>query len=192
MHREQDRRDEIPSDSDLVARAARGDREAFGDLYERYLDEIYRYLTYRFADEAEVEDMTEMVFLKAWEVLPRSRAPIRNIRAWLYRVAHNLLVDRHRTERSGVSLDAAAERPDGKPPPEAAVQQAQSAERVAWMVSQLPPREQQVLVCRFVSGLSHAETARVMSLKESHVRVLQYRALKELRARFGEELEPDE
>ena len=147
---------------------------------------------YRVADQAEVEDMTEMVFLKTWEVLPGSSAQIGNIRAWLYRVAHNLVVDRYRTHKLTTSLDAAADLQDGTLQPEAAVQKAQAAERMAWMISHLEPRQQQVLVCRFVSGLSHAETARVMDLAENHVRVLQFRALKALRKRFGKELERDE
>jgi RNA polymerase sigma-70 factor (ECF subfamily) len=192
MRRERNEFDQSGSDADLVGRAVRGDREAFGDLYERYLDEIYRYLYFRVADEVEVEDMTEMVFLKAWEVLPRTDEPIRNIRAWLYRVAHNLLVDRHRTHKASLSLDVAANRPDAEPPPEAAVEQREAAERMARMVSQLKPREQQVLLCRFVSGLSHSETAEVLNLRENHVRVLQFRALKALRKRFGQELECDE
>ncbi len=192
MIREQSENDASGSDSDLVSRAARGDREAFGDLYERYLDEIYRYLFFRLADETEVEDMTEMVFLKAWEVLPRTSEPIRNIRAWLYRVAHNLLVDRHRTRKVNLPLELVDQRPDQLPPPELAVQQREAADRMAWMVSQLRPREQQVLLCRFVNGLSHSETAEVMNLKENHVRILQFRALKALRKRFGRELEGDE
>ena len=192
MSREREQPRESRSDSDLVARAARGDREAFGDLYERYLDEIYRYLYYRVADQAQVEDMTEMVFLKAWEVLPGSCVPIRNIRAWLYRVAHNLVVDRYRTHKLTTSLDAAAHLQDGTPPPEVAVQKEQASERLAWMISQLRPQQQQVLLCRFVSELSHAETAEAMELEENHVRVLQYRALKALRKQFGKELERDE
>ena len=58
-----------PSERDLIARAVQGDADAFGDLYERYLAQIYRYVFYRVNDVAEAEDLTEMVFLKAWEAL---------------------------------------------------------------------------------------------------------------------------
>ena len=168
-------------ESDLVARASRGDSEAFGDLYERYLDEIYRYIFYRAADQDSAEDMTEMVFLKAWEALPRTVSPISNFRAWLYRVAHNLVVDRHRTKKSTLSLEEAAELRDTAPTPETAAQKREESEELALALSRLKPKYRQVLTCRFINGLSHAETAEVMALKEGHVRVLQYRALRQVR-----------
>lgn len=181
-----DRSDKDKLATELVARASRGDREAFGDLYELYLDEIYHYISYRVADQVEAEDMTEIVFLKAWEVLPRSSTPISNLRAWLYRVAHNLVIDRHRTRKVSLSLDAAADRHDGAPTPETVAQTREESAQLASMIAGLDPRHQQVLLCRFVSGMSHAETAEVMKLKENHVRVLQYRALKEMRRRMAE------
>ena len=175
-------------ESDLVARASRGDSEAFGDLYERYLDEIYRYIFYRVSDQDGAEDMTEMVFLKAWEALPRTATPISNFRAWLYRVAHNLVVDRHRTKKSTLSLEEAAELRDTAPTPETVAEKREESAELALALSRLKPEYRQVLTCRFINGLSHAETAEVMALKEGHVRVLQYRALRQVRQHLVEDV----
>lgn len=172
--------------SELVERALNGDAEAFGDLYELYLDEIYRYIYYRVAEPAEAEDLTEMVFLKAWEALPESSEPMDDIRAWLYRVAHNLVVDQHRTRKPTVPLEESLDHGDHATPERAALTLDASRE-LALKVAQLKPILQQVLLCRFVSEMSHAETARTMGLREGHVRVLQYRALKEIRRLWAED-----
>ena len=84
----------------LVARAIRGDAEAFGDLYAEYLDAIYRYVLLRVGDEASAEDLTEEVFVRAWEALPRYKAHKYPFSSWLYRIAHNLVVDAYRKHQS--------------------------------------------------------------------------------------------
>jgi RNA polymerase sigma-70 factor (ECF subfamily) len=172
--------------SKLVERALNGDAEAFGDLYELYLDEIYRYIYYRVAEQAEAEDLTEMVFLKAWETLPESSEPMDDIRAWLYRVAHNLVIDRHRTRKPTVPLEETLTQGEHATPEGTALNLDASRE-LALKIGQLKPMFQQVLLCRFVSDMSHAETARTMGLREGHVRVLQYRALKEIRRLLEED-----
>jgi len=186
MSRECDHPDPDPSDAELAARAARGNAGAFGDRYERYLDEIFRFIFYRILDQEEAEDLTERVFLKAWEALPRVRRPISNFRAWLYRIARNQVIDRHRTLKPTVRLDDGMTLGDGVAPETAAEAREQSAELAA-LVARLEPRYQQVLVCRFVNGMSHAETAKVLGLRKNHVRVLQYRALREMRSLLTEE-----
>ena len=175
---------------DLVARAQRGDAAAFGGLYERYLDGIYRYVYYRVSDHDEAEDMTETVFLKAWEALPRFRSNGSTFRAWLYRIAHNAIVDRYRTRKMVVSLEQALDVRDAETAsPEAAAEAKQESARLGTALSELNPRLQEVILNRFVNGLSHAETAQVMGLREGHVRVLQHRALKEMRDLLTEGLE---
>ncbi len=191
MSRKRDQTDSTAiSDTDLVARASQGEVQAFGDLYERYLDEIYRFIYYRVMDEDEAEDMTETAFLKAWEALPKTNRPVENFRAWMYRIAHNLVIDRHRTRKITVPLEHAVGVRDVQPMPERVAQNREESTELAQKMSELQPRHQQVLLCRFVNGLSHAETAQVMGLKENHVRVLQYRALKEIRQLLTEDLLP--
>ena len=166
------------AEAGLVARAQAGDATAFGRLYERYMDQIYQYVYYRVSDRDEAEDLTGTIFMKAWEALPRFRSRGATFRAWLYRIAHNAVIDRHRTRKAVVPLEQAHDWPDVEAnSPEAALEEAQESARLAAALSQLSPRLREVILHRFVNGLSHVETAQVMGLRKGHVRVLQHRAL---------------
>jgi RNA polymerase sigma-70 factor (ECF subfamily) len=168
------------SDQDLLARALQGDAEAFGDLYERHLDEILRYVFYRVANRFEAEDLTETVFLKAWEALPRFESSRVNLRAWLYRIAHNVVVDHYRTRKATAALSDVPLR-DDHPLPEQQAQAREQNQQLALAIQSLDANLQNVIICRFINGLSHSETAQIMGMREGHVRVLQHRALKKLR-----------
>ncbi len=171
------------TDEVLLSRALEGDRGAFGLLYERYLNSLYRYIFYRTGDPKDAEDLTEMTFLKAWEQLPalRRRDPIRNFRAWIFRISHNLVVDHYRTRRKAIPLEWDAKlAAEGEEPAELA-EASEERQRLAGAIRQLDPLLQQVIVARFINTLSHAETAKIVGRSEGHVRVLQYRALKKLR-----------
>ncbi len=173
----------------LLQRAAQGDAEAFGDFYEQMLDRVYRYAFYRLGNEHDAEDLTEETFVRAWEALrQRGQAP-RHPEAWIFRIAHNLIVDRYRSAREEVRLDKTPGLADRAPGPDEQVQQKESVATLLRHLRRLPPQWQEVLLCRFVQGMSHAETARVLGLTEGHVRVLQYRALRRLREAMTEEEE---
>ncbi len=169
-----------PSDEQLVVRSLRGDVQAFGDLYERYLEAIYRYLYHRVAEASLAEDLTEMVFLKVWEALPQFQPKKAPFRVWLYRVAHNLLVDHYRMHKGEARLEAISNLTDGSPRPEEQVIAAQDRDRVIAALHRLPADYREVLTLRFISGLSHAETAKAMKRSPGAVRVLQHRALRVL------------
>ena len=175
-----------PTEDDLIARARRGDAHAFGDLYERYLSAIYRYIYYRVGEVADAEDLTEMVFLKAWEALDKYEIRDVPFSAWLYRIAHNVIVDRHRTHKDSIALDTLPLR-DEAAGPEDQFDALEDIETLSRALSQLRPDYQQVLTLRFISGLSHAETGRVLKRSEEAVRVLQHRALSALRKLLGKE-----
>lgn len=176
-------------DSELIVRAVRGDADAFGDLYERYLDQIYNYIYYRVENSLVAEDLTETVFLKAWDALPKMVNEVKdlNFRAWIYRIAHNLVVDRYRTRKPTVSLDQFHTLRGSTPTPETILQSKQEGQRVAAAIKQLDPQFQQVLICRFINDLSHAETAQIIGVSEGYARVLQHRALKKMAAALSEE-----
>ncbi len=174
----------------LVARALAGDTAAFGSLYERYLDAIYHYVFYRVEGHQEAEDLTELVFLRAWQALENS--PPREIpfRLWLYRIAHNAVVDHYRTRKEQLGLEAAAHIPTSLEGPEASLARQEQAEILKRAMLLLKEEHQQVLTCRFVVGLSHAETAVIMQRNEGAVRALQYRAIVALRSRLVAEGNP--
>jgi RNA polymerase sigma-70 factor (ECF subfamily) len=177
-----------PSETELIARSIDGDAGAFGTLYERYLGAIYRYVYYSVPDHAEAEDLTENVFLKAWQALPRFHLKGAGFRTWLYRIAHNAIIDRHRTRKQTVALEEAAHLRDPAPTPEAVLETDQEVLRLSAALSRLQPRARQVVLCRFISGLSHSETAEVLGVSEGHVRVLQHRALKRMRHLLAEDV----
>jgi RNA polymerase sigma-70 factor, ECF subfamily len=181
-----------PSDEDLIARAVQGDAAAFGDLYERYLTLMYRYVFYRVNDVAEAEDLTEQVFLKAWEALGHYQLRDVPFSAWLYRIAHNVVVDRHRTHKETLPLDGQLLLRDITSGPEDRLDWRETIESVAHALSQLTPIHQQVLTLRFISGLSHAETARVLERSDEAVRVLQHRALAALRELLDKSVKSDD
>ena len=91
------------TDKELTARALRGDATAFGVLYDRYFDQLYRYIPFRVPDKAMAEGMIGATFVKTWEYLSTRRKGIKNL-AWLFRSAHNLVIDYYRTRKAVSTL----------------------------------------------------------------------------------------
>ena len=172
------KKDKKRSPQALLKLAAKGDKQAYGAFYEEYFGEIYRYIYFRVSSHHEAEDLTEIVFLKAWETLHQKGKEIQNFRAWIYRIAHNIVIDHHRTKKHEVSLDHIS--PAAKPEsgPEKLIEIKQENQKLMDGIAQLEPKYREVIVLRFINQLSHAETAKVLNIKEGHVRVLQYRGLK--------------
>ena len=163
----------------LVERAIAGDADAFGALYLFHLDAIYRYIFFRVGDADIAEDLTEQVFLNAWEALPSYRQRGSQFASWLYRIAHNVVVDQHRRRKPVISISL-LERGVGESEQFTALDQVIKAEEAAALASaiaQLPEEQQQVIVLRFIEGLRHAEVARIMDKSEGACRVIQHRAL---------------
>jgi RNA polymerase sigma-70 factor (ECF subfamily) len=175
-------------DSKLLNQVAKGDRKSFGAFYERYVGELYRYIYLRIGNREEAEDITETAFLKAWEALTGENQSqrIRNVRAWIYRIAHNTLVDHYRARKNSISIDEAPDKRLQSTWLESEVDDAIISEKLAVGIKKLPSIYQQVIILRFVNQLSHAEVAKILQIREGHVRVLQYRALKRLRSLVSE------
>lgn len=177
------------TDHEIIDLVHAGNQRAYGELYKRYLDEIYRYLYYRVAkNQQEAEDLTQEVFIKAWDVISRTKKSKAksNFRALAYRIAHNLSVDRWRTRKNEQSLQAAELGLDAADltSPEKRIMVQQRNQRLAAAVQDLDPQLQNVFICRFINQLSHAQTAESLGLKEGHVRVLQHRALKKIKIKI--------
>lgn len=152
-----------------------------------YLDAIYRYLYFRVGNEAQAEDMTEEVFVRAWEALPRYRPGKHPFKSWLYRIAHNLHVDyRRKNVPVSVSELDLERRMDERPLPEDEILRRQDLASLSEAVQQLDEVEQQVVLLRFVDGLSHREVAQIIDKSEQASRVIQHRALNALHAQLSE------
>jgi RNA polymerase sigma-70 factor (ECF subfamily) len=166
----------------LVGRAVRREQAAFAELYDRYLDRVYRYVFYRTGNRTDAEDLTEQTFLQAWTAIERFRWQGKPFLAWLYAVAHNLVIDWRRRSAPSQSLDD-DERPIDVESTSAARALGQwiDAELLADAIKRLTPEQQQVIILKFIDGFDTACIARVMDKREGTVRALQLRALQRLR-----------
>jgi len=167
----------------LVKLAQKNDAESFGELYDKFVVLIYRYVYYR-VDRGEAEDLTELVFLKAWENRRRYKKQNGNsFSSWIFRIAHNVVVDfyraRFKNETTELSDEIISENQDINP-----VFQAQSKfdqYELTEVIRQLPQNQQQVIVLKFVSELKNSEIAEVINKTEGAVRIIQFRALARLK-----------
>jgi len=163
----------------LVDRAKTGDAEAFGALYDRFRPEIFRYLVVRVRDQDVAEDLVQQVFLKAWRAIPRYEHRGAPFRAWLYRMAHNQMVDFFRTRRPTTDLEGV----DLPEPSEAEerVLVGEMNDALQAAMERLSEDHREVLVLRFLMEKSAREIGEIMGRKEVTVRGLQMRALLALR-----------
>jgi RNA polymerase sigma-70 factor (ECF subfamily) len=178
--------DAFPDESGLTERAIAGDAEAFGELYRLHMDAIYRYIYFRVDNEKDAEDLTERVFLKAWEALDGYEQRGNRFGSWLYRIAHNVVVDHHRRHRPLFSTPL-LERGDWTSDEPSALEQiieAEEASALASAITDLPEEYQQIIMLRFVEGMRHAEVGEIMNKSEGACRAMQRRALLALHRRL--------
>jgi RNA polymerase sigma-70 factor (ECF subfamily) len=167
-------------DETLVGRATAGDREAFGELYERSVRRVFRHVLRMVNDVDLAEDLTEQTFLRALEAIHRYERRGVPFLAWLLRIARNLYLNDRRVERNNSSIrnkwngDATAS-------PEFFCEAKLDGEEVWRAVRALDGDQRQVIVLRFMDGLSYADVADVLGKSVPAVRVAQYRALRALR-----------
>lgn len=177
-----------PRDKKAVAQATQGDQEAFGALYERYVDRIYNYIYYRTGNQFDAEDLTARVFFRAMRHIENYTDRGLPISAWLYRIAHNLVANWHRdnSRRKEVPLDEILLfRPDGEHP-ESALLTSEEEERLLSVIRQLPADRQQLLILKFVQRMSNAEIGQVMGRTEGAIKSLYHRTLLSLRDEFDQ------
>ena len=176
---------EREEDAALARRAGRGEAEAFGALYDRYVDQVYRYAFYRVRNEAEAEDVTSEVFMRALRAIPKYE-PRQAFLAWLYRIARNAIIDRSRRQanRQQVSFEDALAHPnaDQVVNPDEGLLAGSDATAVRKAMRQLTPLQQEILVLRYVEGFDTKTISRLVGKRDGTVRGIEFRALNALRA----------
>jgi RNA polymerase sigma-70 factor (ECF subfamily) len=178
-------------DAELVALAAKGDRVAFGALYERYVYKVFRHVYYLTNDPHTAEDLTAQTFLNALEAIHRYEDRGVSLLAWLLRIAHNLTINHKKVRKNGASpLPEWVEVEGTDFIPEASCEAKSDGERVWAGVRRLRGDQRQVIIMRFVDGLSYPDIARVLGKSIGAVRVIQYRALHSLRRKLEDETIP--
>jgi RNA polymerase sigma-70 factor, ECF subfamily len=181
----------ICNEAELVERASKHDQSAFAELYNTYVDRIYKYVHYKVGNAADAEDLCEQVFLKAWEAIGRYKWCGYPFSSWLYKLAHNLVVDHYRTRRDPMPLNDLLYTPLEPADPENALRTTVEAEEINQAVAQLTGEQRHVIQLKFVEGYSNFEIAEMMNKKEGAIRALQYRALRSLQGILQSEEERD-
>ena len=171
---------------DLIDAAKNGQPDAFGELYKLHLDAIYRYIYSRVGEVSETENLTQTTFVKAWKAFDRYQPRQVPFLAWLYRIAHNTVVDYHRTKKEATPIEDDMILPDKRQGPEEQVVSKERRERLHSAITKLKPAYQQVLSLRFLNGLNYKETAEVLGRKVNAVRVMQFRAIEALQKVIGQ------
>ncbi|HEX3705422.1 MAG TPA: sigma-70 family RNA polymerase sigma factor [Mycobacteriales bacterium] len=167
-----------------VLAAQEGDGEAFGELYDAYVDLVHRYISYRVGNHALAEDLTSETFLRALRRISTFTWQGRDFGAWLVTIARNLVADHYKSSRYKLEqptsdmVEAGADKSEDSP--EAEVLAGITNATLLTAVRQLGHEQQECIVLRFLQGLSVAETAAILGKNEGAVKALQYRAVKAL------------
>ncbi len=179
----------LNGEENLIKHAIRGESSAFGSLYDEYQPRIYRFIYLKVGHREEAEDLTHQVFLNAWKNVKNYRFQGFPFSSWLYQIARNQVIDHYRTKKTAFTLDDNRDNEEENSNGDnfltednnfnldirseiAAVQEA---------IKKLIPEQQDVIIMRFVEEMPHREIAASLNKPESTVRVLQHRAIANLR-----------
>ena len=174
-------------DEEILNRASQGDLDAFGLLYERYIDRIYNYVYYRTGNVSDAEDLTARVFQRAMNHISSYTDRGVPFSAWLYRIAHNLVANWHRdrSRKQEIPLSDAPLVAKGDAP-ESSLVHNQQQEALLSLIRSLPGERQTLLILKFVEHLSNAEIGEIMGRSEGAVKSLYHRTLLALREEIGD------
>ncbi len=171
---------DYPSEYDAVERAKIAP-ESFASLYDLYFSRIYSYAFYRTKSHHEAEDVASETFRRAFEHMGSYRYRGVAFSSWLYRIASNITVDRHRRQLPQVALEEAGSVRSCEPVPEEIVLRRERARELEEAVAALPESQRRAVVLRFFRGLRNKEIGEAMGRSEGAVKLLLYRALRNLR-----------
>ena len=177
------------NEEDVLNRAAQGEREAFGLLYERYIDRIFNYVYYRTGNLHDAEDLTARVFQRAMNHIKNYTDRGVPFSAWLYRIAHNLVANWHRdrSRRQEIPINDVPILPSKGDHPEKNLVRSQEEDSLLRLIRKLPPERQNLLILKFVENMSNAEIGAIMGRSEGAVKSLYHRTLLSLRDQIGDQ-----
>lgn len=174
-----------------LRQAKKFDRRALAAIYDEYHQPLYRYIYRQVGDVDTARDLTGAVFQRFLQALRQGKGPDEYLRAWLYRTAHNVVVDHYRRQKHRQHLPLGEELLTTTDDPVRLAEQHLSAEAVRAALQQLTPDQRQVVALKFLEGMSNHEVAEVLDKPVSAVKSLQHRALaamQRLLATVGEEI----
>lgn len=181
----------MPTGDHVLIEQAKTDPEAFGVLYDRYVDRIYSYIFYRVGNHYDAEDLTARTFHRALDHIGSYKQKGAPFSAWLYRIAHNLMANWHRDRQRHpmVSIEDAAGTVQNDNDPPSVAEALEETELLLETVRGLPAERQQLLTLKFVEGLSNVEIGRIMGRSEGAIKSLYFRTLISLREALDESID---
>jgi RNA polymerase sigma-70 factor (ECF subfamily) len=172
----------MKDEEQLIAKARSGGADAFGRLYDEYAPRIYRFIFLKVSNKHDAEDLTHQVFMSAWESVRRYELKGFPFSSWLYRIASNAVIDFYRTAKNHQDIETIPEDMFAETPGlEQKLDRAQDLALTKTALAHLEPDQQTVLIMKFVDDLSNKEIAQALSKTEGSIRVIQHRALKQLK-----------
>ncbi len=171
----------MQDEQNLVLRAKQGDGEAFAQLYENHFDKIYRYVVLRIGDKTEAEDVTQQVFLNALQSIHSFKWKGVPFSAWLFRIAHNSVVDYFRKKKKMVTAPLDDSLVSSGDNPQLMAERKLDVKQLISATKQLTKAQREVISLRFAGELHVAEVAKVMGKSEGAVKALQHSAIVALR-----------
>jgi len=168
-----------------VAEAQGGDPEAFGRIFDEFHGAIHRFVASRVGRPSDAEDLTQLVFVKALEALPRYESRGVPFGGWLFRLARNAVIDHVRTRHEHAELDSLVEAAHGDAGPDEIAVVRQELDAVGAALAGLTDEQKEAIALRFFAGLSAREAAEAMGKQEGTIRGLQFRAIASMRRQLG-------
>ena len=177
------------NEADVLKRASQGDRDAFGELYERYIDRIFNYVYYRTGNTHDAEDLTARVFQRAMNHIHNYTDRGVPFSAWLYRIAHNLVANWHRdrSRKQEIPITDIPVLPAKGDHPETSLVRTEEQDALLRLIRKLPPERQNLLILKFAENLSNAEIGQIMGRSEGAIKSLYHRTLLALRDQVGDQ-----
>ncbi len=176
----------LPRDhEDRLVERAKTDAEAFGELYDHYFGQIYRFVYSRLHDQEAAEDVTSEVFFKALRAIGRYKPSGHPFSAWLYQISVNAINDHYRSRRPAQSLDTAVAVADGQRPVAERVVDSSEAARVWSAIDDLPPQQRIALTLKLGEDMKLAQIGEIMGKSEGAVKLLVHRGMIGVRQRLG-------
>ncbi len=165
----------------LVKKAQAGDIKAFGQIYDQFVQKIYKYMYFKVKGE-DAMDLTENLFLKVWENLKKYQArPGITFSAWIFRIAHNLVVDYYRQHKEFSDLDTNLEDARRESSPATMTELSMDQEMVRSALGKLKKQHQEIITICFLNEFDNSEAAKILNKTEGALRVLKFRALQEMK-----------
>jgi RNA polymerase sigma-70 factor (ECF subfamily) len=172
----------------IVRQAIKGEKEAFGLLYDKYQPQIYRFIYIKVGNRATAEDLTHEVFLKSWKKISDYRIREFPFSSWLYRIARNEVIDYYRLQKNNLSLEEIFDKdkennviPDQTQSPLDSTEKNIKKEKLMQAIQKLNPIEQDIIILKFIEDLSTQKIAENLGKTNLAVRLIQHRAIKKLK-----------